>query len=410
MECSSRNRRSSDPFGKPSELLQEIGLRGKEVVRILKDRNWEVRDPKALQEHKLYYVPGGRSKGDLAIQGEDFFVGEGELYAYILGHGGLSFLLPDEGWSTETKMDSESDFEILDHPPLRIDPAQQKVSATETPSATSAPQQPKRKRRKKLSTNSDGKTSARATPATPKPRKNASAIAECRVKEEKIPFVAADGCRRFVEFGAYEAALTARGWRAQLLQDIDLHLLRSVAAIARRQVALEATGGDQKVFSGPSEGSRPHEGVRQKLKMLSSGITASQNDLSAMIAAIIGQAERAQSPDRVECAARIGVPGFVSTGSGNLVLLRDMERHVLHLVAAVRQYLRARDMPDCARGEVSTAKRQDLRALQLNIEKMNAELTKVAAIVGAQAENLSRGNAATTPMELDADVETDSEQ
>lgn len=84
----SRNRRrGSDPFAKPSELLQKIGLMGKEVVRILKDRNWVVCDPKALQEHKLYYVPGGRAKGEFAIQGEDVFVGEGELYAYILEKG-----------------------------------------------------------------------------------------------------------------------------------------------------------------------------------------------------------------------------------------------------------------------------------------------------------------------------------
>jgi hypothetical protein len=60
---------------------------GKEVVRILKDRGWEVRDPKALQHHKVYYAPGGRAKGELAVQGEDFFEGEGELYAFILEKG-----------------------------------------------------------------------------------------------------------------------------------------------------------------------------------------------------------------------------------------------------------------------------------------------------------------------------------
>ncbi|KAG1684247.1 hypothetical protein DVH05_011496 [Phytophthora capsici] len=91
MEISStRNRRrGSDPFGKPSELLQQIGLRGKEVVRIIKTRGWEVCDPKALQEHKIYYVPGARAKGELAVQGMDYFVGEGELFAYILEQGEL---------------------------------------------------------------------------------------------------------------------------------------------------------------------------------------------------------------------------------------------------------------------------------------------------------------------------------
>ncbi|KAG6963185.1 hypothetical protein JG688_00008268 [Phytophthora aleatoria] len=197
IESSRNRRRNPDPFGKPSELLQQIGLRGKEVVNILKERDWDVCDPKALQEHKLYYVPGGRAKGELAVQGEDFFVGEGELYAYILD-------------------------------------------------------------------------------------------------------------------------------------------------------------------KGEREDSGLHEGVHQELKVLSSGIKASQNDLSSMIAVIIQQAERIHSPER----------------SGNLMLMRDMERHLLLIVAA------------------------------LNIEKINAELTELSTIISAQAETLSQKNP-ITPMELDADVETD---
>ncbi|KAG2860066.1 hypothetical protein PC119_g8218 [Phytophthora cactorum] len=302
IESSRNRRRNPDPFGKPSELLQQIGLRGKEVVKILKERDWDVCDPKALQEHKLYYVPGGRAKGELAVQGEDFFVGEGELYAYILDKGGVHFLLPDEGYSTETKMDSESDFEILDQPPPRVEPIQQHVHATD------------------------------------------------------------------------------------LLQDIDLHLLRSVAAIARRQVALEVASGEQNHFCCDREDSGLHEGVHQELK-----------------------AERIHSPERAECAARIGISGFVPTGSGNLMLMRDMERHLLLIVAAVRQYLRTKSVSSYSGGQVSTSKRSDLRALQLNIEKMNAELTELSTIISAQAETLSQ-KSPTTPMELDADVETDSEQ
>ncbi|KUF91594.1 Mitochondrial Carrier (MC) Family [Phytophthora nicotianae] len=210
MESSRNRRRNPDPFGKPSELLQRIGLRGKEVVKILKDRDWEVCDPKALQEHKLYYVPGGKAKGDLAVQGEDFFVGEGELYAYIL---------------------------------------------------------------------------------------------------EK--------------------------------------------------------------------------------------------------AVIIGQAERSHSPERVECAARIGIPGFVSTGSGNLMLMRDIERHLLLIIAAVRQYLRARSTSSYTGGAVSTSKRSDLRALQLNIEKMNAELTELSTIVSTQAETLSQ-KTSTTPVRVYLNVSCNS--
>ncbi|KAG2831397.1 hypothetical protein PC129_g6379 [Phytophthora cactorum] len=420
IESSRNRRRNPDPFGKPSELLQQIGLRGKEVVKILKERDWDVCDPKALQEHKLYYVPGGRAKGELAVQGEDFFVGEGELYAYILDKGGVHFLLPDEGYSTETKMDSESDFEILDQPPPRLEgreiPAELLQETSDAPKTTSDPWQPKRKRRKKLLI-ANGKTAAKAKPAkrqVRKPRQKIDAKAatfavECLVKEEKNPFVFSDGCGHFAEFGAYEAALTARGWRAQLLQDIDLHLLRSVAAIARRQVALEVASGEQNHFCCDREDSGLHEGVHQELKVLSSGIKASQNDLSSMIAVIIQQAERIHSPERAECAARIGISGFVPTGSGNLMLMRDMERHLLLIVAAVRQYLRTKSVSSYSGGQVSTSKRSDLRALQLNIEKMNAELTELSTIISAQAETLSQ-KSPTTPMELDADVETDSEQ
>ncbi|KAG3196040.1 hypothetical protein PC128_g7969 [Phytophthora cactorum] len=398
IESSRNRRRNPDPFGKPSELLQQIGLRGKEVVKILKERDWDVCDPKALQEHKLYYVPGGRAKGELAVQGEDFFVGEGELYAYILDKGGVHFLLPDEGYSTETKMDSESDFEILDQPPPRLEgreiPAELLQETSDAPKTTSDPWQPKRKRRKKLLI-ANGKTAAKAKPAkrqVRKPRQKIDAKAatfavECLVKEEKNPFVFSDGCGHFAEFGAYEAALTARGWRAQLLQDIDLHLLRSVAAIARRQVALEVASGEQNHFCCDREDSGLHEGVHQELK----------------------QAERIHSPERAECAARIGISGFVPTGSGNLMLMRDMERHLLLIVAAVRQYLRTKSVSSYSGGQVSTSKRSDLRALQLNIEKMNAELTELSTIISAQAETLSQ-KSPTTPMELDADVETDSEQ
>ncbi|KAG3025413.1 hypothetical protein PC121_g11329 [Phytophthora cactorum] len=128
-----------------------------------------------------------------------------------------------------------------------------------------------------------------------------------------------------------------------------------------------------------------------------------------MIAVIIQQAERIHSPERAECAARIGISGFVPTGSGNLMLMRDMERHLLLIVAAVRQYLRTKSVSSYSGGQVSTSKRSDLRALQLNIEKMNAELTELSTIISAQAETLSQ-KSPTTPMELDADVETDSEQ
>ncbi|KAK1933971.1 hypothetical protein P3T76_011731 [Phytophthora citrophthora] len=419
MEASSRNRRRrSDPFAKPSELLQRIGIRGKEVVRIIKTRGWEVCDPKALQEHKLYYVPGGRAKGEQGVQGVDYFVGEGELFSYILGHGGIHFLLPGEV-STETKEDSDSDFELLDDPPPQRLQIQQivdvnsKVSTgiltTEESSNVAAPQEPKRKRRKKLMTGRKVKATKSQERQPSKKSANANSTitqsTDC-VKEEKIPFVAADGCGQLVEFGAYEAALTAQGWQAQLLRDIDLHLLRSVAAIARRQLVLGITSGDLK--TGSSRESATHEGILEEFKVLSSGIKASQNDLSSMIVAIIQQAESAQSQESSACIPRIGIVGFVSTGPGNLILLRDIERHLLLTVAAVRQYLRAKNVSIYSGGDASTSKPPALRALQLNIEKMNAELTELLTIISEHGH--SSVNSSSTPMTLEADVDTDSEQ
>lgn len=82
-------RRGADPADhrSPSELLKEIGIAGAEVVKILKGRGWEVSEPKGLEEYKRYYLPGGRARGDDANRGEDYVVGEGELYAYVLDKG-----------------------------------------------------------------------------------------------------------------------------------------------------------------------------------------------------------------------------------------------------------------------------------------------------------------------------------
>ncbi|KAG6963182.1 hypothetical protein JG688_00008266 [Phytophthora aleatoria] len=52
----------------PSELLKEIGIAGTEVVKVLKGRD-------------------GRTKGEDTNRGEDYVVGEGELYAYVLDKG-----------------------------------------------------------------------------------------------------------------------------------------------------------------------------------------------------------------------------------------------------------------------------------------------------------------------------------
>ncbi|KAF4322211.1 hypothetical protein BBO99_00002826 [Phytophthora kernoviae] len=101
-----RSRRHA-PERTPTELLQKIGLLGKEVVAILIERGWEVEEPRKLQQHKVYHTLEGRTKGDQAEQGRDYFVGEGELYAFILDQGGLRYLLPNEEYSSESEVESE---------------------------------------------------------------------------------------------------------------------------------------------------------------------------------------------------------------------------------------------------------------------------------------------------------------
>jgi hypothetical protein len=69
--------------------LKEIGIAGPEVVKILKARGWEVRESsiKDLDSRERYYLPGGKAKGDDAEHFEDFLMGVGELYAYVLERG-----------------------------------------------------------------------------------------------------------------------------------------------------------------------------------------------------------------------------------------------------------------------------------------------------------------------------------
>uniref|UniRef100_H3HBR9 Uncharacterized protein n=1 Tax=Phytophthora ramorum TaxID=164328 RepID=H3HBR9_PHYRM len=357
----------------PRELLKEIGISGKEVVRILKDKKWLVEKPHGLQQQNLYYVPKEQQDAELT-QSTHFFVGEGELYAFILKQGGLQYLLPGE----ELTESEESEVEAT-QPTTSVESAVDESSGSET-----VGEQRKWKRRKKLST-SRGRT-----------------LVSPRVKQERATVV---GCGQQAEFSEYQSSLTARGWRAQLLQDVDVHLLRSVAAVDRRQRAR-------------AEKKKDEAEIHQELDGLVCSIRASQDDLSSMIESIIVQGERMKIPDRIDPVGRIGVPGFVSTGAGSLVLMRDIERYLLLFVAAVRRYQRARKTV-CA-GE-ATVQRADLRALQLSIEESKTELQELAATIDAEARKQSSPaisqetshettQSSSRPTDSEADVGTDHDQ
>uniref|UniRef100_M4C6U0 Uncharacterized protein n=1 Tax=Hyaloperonospora arabidopsidis (strain Emoy2) TaxID=559515 RepID=M4C6U0_HYAAE len=149
----------------PRELLAQIGISGKEVVKIIKARGWDIVEPHGLQQQNLYYLPGVLQKVEFSNyasrQHRDFLVGEGELYAFILREGGLGFLLPDE---VPLRTAAPS---ALDDRPFVTKPCDMSQQRTD---------QRKWKRRKKLST-------ARRTMATLVEREDVAFGLEQSMKE-----------------------------------------------------------------------------------------------------------------------------------------------------------------------------------------------------------------------------------
>ncbi|KAG7401294.1 hypothetical protein PHYBOEH_002098 [Phytophthora boehmeriae] len=425
-KASLRSRRHA-PERTPTELLQEIGLMGKEVVAILKERGWEVEEPSGLQQHKVYHTLEGRRKGNQAEQGTDYFVGEGELYAFIIDQGGLRYLLPDEcssesevepemtqiqqsqsqgSTTTQDHRNSASQQSVQAKPQIAAEIEDSSDSMSET-SYSAGPQERKWKRRKKLSTARGKSVERDQTPKRQEPKSGSkNTLAEKRrlkqsvrrrenfVKDESAP------CNPTAGFDLktdteYQASLTARGWRAQLLRDVEVHLLRAVAAIDRAHSGIALSNGRKKIAC-PSEGVGPHATesaeIVQEMKALIFSIHASQRDLSSMITGIIAQAEHSRLPDRIDCTGRIGIPSFVSTGQESLTLMRDIERYLLLFVAAVRRYQRTKE---AGSGGVSgvldqlpskEVKRADLRAIQLRIDESTEELQEISHLIKAQVE------------------------
>ncbi|KAI9986036.1 hypothetical protein PInf_024878 [Phytophthora infestans] len=336
----------------PRELLEKIGIKGKEIVKIIKDRDWGIVEPHGLQQQKLYYLPESKEKGDQAKQHEDYFVGEGELYAYILKQGGLRYLLPDDSdvSDVEPTQPSKVEEEVEQSNSVESSIEESDSVSDQSSAGTTTGEQRKWKRRKKLST-----ARSKSVEKTPPPKrrrkssKQSSSVdgstadeldrirIDPKVKLERATY---GGIGQQTEFSEYELSWKARGWRAQLLQDMDVHLLRSVAAVDRRHRAMETSNEEGQKKSGrPMEGVGPHAReaaeILQELEGLQHSIRASQDDLSSMIESTISKAERLTFPDRIDPIGRIGIPGFVSTGSGTLILVRDTERYLLLFVAAL---------------------------------------------------------------------------
>ncbi|CAI5739374.1 unnamed protein product [Peronospora destructor] len=397
----------------PRELLARIGLSGKEVVKIIKSRGWDIVEPHGLQQQNLYYIPGvipKTTQGYEPVQNKEYFVGEGELYAFILREGGLRYLLPDEELSgdsgveisrfneiIETSVEADDESDVINQK-LRLESSDQR----------------KWKRRKNLSTarstSVDNVTNTSVHLRKRQKIEEKSNTSEHNDDEEGEETTNQTRVSRRItleqakhattgqqsEFIAYQNSLKARGWRAQLLQDIDVHLLRATAAVSRNRRTRKRCTDKKKNSTRLIEEIGPHvvdaAEMLQEINELINSMRASQDDLSSIIEAMISNGEQRTIPDRIDVVGRIGIPGFVSTGRDNLVLMRDIERYLLVVVAAVRRYQRTRKA-FCASDSTiwsslppnRAVKREELRALQLSIEESKRELHELAAMVAADA-------------------------
>ncbi|CAI5730858.1 unnamed protein product [Peronospora destructor] len=400
----------------PRELLSRIGLSGKEVVKIIKSRGWDIVEPHGLQQQNLYYIPGvipKTTQGYEPLQNKEYFVGEGELYAFILREGGLRYLLPDEELSgdsdleisrfnetIETSVEADDESDVINQK-LRLESSDQrkwkqrkKLSTARSKSVDNVTNTSAylRKRQKKIEEKSN--TSEDDDDEEGEETTNQTRVSR-RITLEQAKRATTGQQSEFI---AYQNSLKARGWRAQLLQDIDVHLLRATAAVSRnRRTRKRKRCTDKKKKSTRLiEEIGPHvvdaAEMLQEINELMSSMRASQDDLSSIIEAMISNGEQRTIPDRIDVVGRIGIPGFVSTGRDNLVLMRDIEHYLLVVVAAVRRYQRMRKA-FCASDSTiwsslppnRAVKREELRALQLSIEESKRELHELAAMVAADA-------------------------
>ncbi|RLN31543.1 hypothetical protein BBJ28_00020045 [Nothophytophthora sp. Chile5] len=446
-------RRGGGSQKRPSELLVEIGISGRDVVRILTERGWEVREPKALEENKRYYAPGGRAKGSKAEHLKDLFIGEGELYAHVLELGGRRYLIPDADTSSTPSSPVSSSVppspsidsllnadDVTQHAsdelPTEVSvyllaslscdedgsPMPDESSASTSETMPPFPQQRKWKRRKKLST-ARGKSAERglqAKPGTPKTVKKGVTPPYRRkppaVKRGSDPknhttthkhaiaeSEASDGGGNQLELGGHHVSLATRGWRAQLLRDVEVHLLRFMAEVDRHRRASESSSGKRKAASRPSKDVGPHEFDTAKtlteLKELTRSVQDSQEDLRCLVTRIVVHAELRHIPDRMDSAGQVEISRFQSTGHGELDLMRDIERYLLLLVAAVRRYQRTKDSAYVAEEFASSGKkgasprlasgapeRTDLRTLLRSIERSQEEMRYMMRTLVAQVE------------------------
>lgn len=193
----------------------------------------------------------------------------------------------------------------------------------------STSRQHQKKRRKKQKTTEQAPTSQQKQ----QPREDVIAVddtdsaasRDLQTSGDQAPAGTITRFGRRAEVVQYESALKTRGYRAQLLKDVDLNLLRSLAEIAFRQAALEYSN-------------QRSEEVQQEreLKRFAHRILVARNCLSYTIARIVGWNGDSSNPDAIDTG--IDTVSFVSTGQCRLMLMQDIERYVLRLSKTIRQF------------------------------------------------------------------------
>ncbi|KAG1684246.1 hypothetical protein DVH05_011495 [Phytophthora capsici] len=366
---SSRSRRragDSSDHHSPSELLKQIGLAGPAVVKVLKGRGWEICEPKGLEEHKRYYLPGCRAKGDSAQHGEDYLVGEGELYEYVLEKGGATYITQIQASESPTPFKRSSKSvprSVGSTEKSNVDKAtitrrlklRRKTEFVEDSdeSCSSSSRQPQ-KRRKKQTTSELAQDIMRQMEETSDAvividSTDSTASGDHNSKDPAPIETEARPTRR-TEVEQYESSLKLGSSRAQLLKDVDLNLLRSVAEVAFRQSTLQ-----------PTDKGNAHE-----LERFAQRIQVATNCLSFTVAKIV---DNLSDPD-----GRVDIPSFVSTGPGRLTIMQDIERYLLLVGQTLRQLQYNNPSPPTS----PESSKAELRPLQRHIDKTTGELLGLA--------------------------------
>ncbi|ETK84602.1 hypothetical protein F441_10628 [Phytophthora nicotianae CJ01A1] len=193
-----------------------------------------------------------------------------------------------------------------------------------------------------------------------------------QISEDQIYGETQSKSGRRTEMDTYETALKLTASCAQLLKDVDLNLLRSVAEVAFRAASSESDNVQPRIH---------------KLERYAERIQVALNCLSHRIAAIVEQSGSSSVSDATE--SEVHIPGFVSTGQGRLNLLQDVERYVLRVGQTLR-HCHYNDPDTSSYSSDRSTKASDLRPLQRHIDKTTRELLELARrICGKTKRNLT---------------------